>query len=205
MFESMLQEGKEPPIIRDAGDSVRVIFQRSDFSFPFRSYVAEVAAEGSLLTLEALLVMQYLLRHGEIDEKTTALICQQEDREAKEELRRMEKGKILDVVRRDGGAHWRLRKDVEERIVPREEESEVSDTISVASARVLGELQKREEAGDAGLTNAALRELTGLEREQVKYLMHKMREQGLVATSGRGRGARWAVVSGTGKSMGAPH
>lgn len=203
MFEAMLQEGKEPPIIRDVGDSVRVIFQRSDFSFPFRSFVAEAASEGSLLSLEQLLVMQYLLRHDEIDVATAALICQQAEREAKELLRRMEKRKILDVARREGNEHWRLRRDVEERIVPRSEGG-VPQAMAIASARVVGELQRRADAGEPGLTNAALRELTGLDRERVKYLLKKMRDQRLVSSTGRGRGSVW-IASNRGKKMGITH
>jgi ATP-dependent DNA helicase RecG len=56
MYEAVLQEGKEPPIIQDSGDQVRVTFLRSDFSFAFRAFVADAAAKGDILSLEELLV-----------------------------------------------------------------------------------------------------------------------------------------------------
>lgn len=194
MYEAMLQEGKEPPIIRDAGDSVRVSFLRSDFSFAFRAFVAEAAHDGSLLSLEELLIMQYLLRHGEIDELTAAHICQQEPREAKENLRKMQKKKILQCIGRGNSSIWLLAPKVEQKLVP-QSDSSATARVAVASQRILETLQSQYEVGKAGLTNTELREITGLERDQVKYVMQRMREQGLVRSTGRGRTARWILAT----------
>jgi ATP-dependent DNA helicase RecG len=67
IYEAMLQDGKEPPVIRDEGDAVRIVFLGGDFSIPFRTFVAEEANRGHWLSVEDLLVVQYLLRHGEIN------------------------------------------------------------------------------------------------------------------------------------------
>jgi ATP-dependent DNA helicase RecG len=191
MFEAMLQEGKEPPVIRDAGDSVRIIFQRNDFSFAFRAFVAEAANDGQLLRLEELLIMQYLLRHGEIDEQTAAQICQQEARETKEALRRLEKRRIVQSQRRDGSLFLQLRPEIEDRIA----KSAAPNRIATAEPRILSALNERRKAGQRGLTNAEIRDLTGLDREQVKYVMQGLRGKGLAESSGRGRSASWSAAA----------
>ncbi|GIV04369.1 MAG: hypothetical protein KatS3mg015_3199 [Fimbriimonadales bacterium] len=38
MFQALLIEGKEPPVIIDEGEAVRVIFRASDLSVPFRLF-----------------------------------------------------------------------------------------------------------------------------------------------------------------------
>lgn len=90
MYHALLIEGKEPPEIIDEGEAVRVIFRASDLSISFRLFVAEEADKNRILTVEDLLIIQYLLRHPEIDTTTAARITQQSESNAKETLSRME-------------------------------------------------------------------------------------------------------------------
>jgi predicted transcriptional regulator len=55
-------------------------------------------------------------------------------------------------------------------------------------------LRDRHEIGQPGLSNAELRALTSLDREQVKYVMRKIKQDGMVESNGRGAGARWRYV-----------
>ncbi len=63
----MLIEGKEPPIIQEQGESVKVTFQGGKLSNPFRAFVVEESKRGRSLPVGYLLILQYLLRHPEMD------------------------------------------------------------------------------------------------------------------------------------------
>ena len=91
MFKYMLLEGKEPPIIEDEGDTVKITFYAGDLSVPFRSFVAEEGKKGFGLTVDNLLILQYLLRHTELDTQGAMRICQRNEVEAREILSKMEK------------------------------------------------------------------------------------------------------------------
>ncbi len=54
-----------------------------------------------------------------------------------------------------------------------------------AKGRVLGAL------ADRGLTNAEVREITQLGRNQALWLMKSLAGEGLVRLIGKGRGSRW--------------
>lgn len=117
MYQALLIEGKEPPTIIDEGEAVRVIFQASDLSVPFRLFVAEEADKGRILGVEDLLILQYLLRHAEMDTSTAARITQQSENEARETLSRMELD--LGYLERGGtgrGTYWVLRFNLHRRL-----------------------------------------------------------------------------------------
>jgi len=197
MYEAMLQEGKETPVIRDEGDAVRVVFLASEFSVPFRTFVAEEANRSHWLSVEDLLVIQYLLRHGDIDLPTAAEICQQHEREAREGLRRLDsKYGILENHGRGKDATWRLRAEVERRLT-----SDTSPTrsrqaqLEAAISTILRTLRSRHEKGEPGLSNADIRQLTSLDREQVKYVMRKIKKDGMAESEGRGGATRWRFVA----------
>lgn len=196
MYQAMLQEGREPPVIRDEGDAVRLILLASDFSVPFRTFVAEEANRNHWLTVEDLLVIQYLLRHAEIDLVTAAQICQQHEREAREGLQRLDsRYLILETHRRGKDSIWRLRAECERRLT-----SDTAPTrsrqaqLEAAVSTVLRALRDRHERGEPGLSNAELRALTSLDREQVKYVMRKIKQDGMTESEGKGAGARWRYV-----------
>jgi ATP-dependent DNA helicase RecG len=196
MYQAMLQEGKEPPIIRDEGDAVRVVFLASDFSVPFRTFIAEEANRDHWLSVEDMLVIQYLLRHGEIDLPSAAQIRQQEEREAREGLRLLaSRYGILESYGRGKDATWRLRAEFERRLT-----SETSPTRSrqaqmeAAISTILRTLRDRHEKGKQGLSNADIRKLTSLDREQVKYIMRKIKKEGMAEAVGRGGATVWHFV-----------
>lgn len=197
MYEAMLQEGKEPPIIRDEGNAVRVVFQASDFSAIFRTFVSEEANRDHWFSVEDLLVLQYILRHGEIDVAAAAEICQQHEREAREGMRRLDsKFGVLESQGRGKDAVWRFRAEVEKSLTgdsspTRSRLAQMEAAISL----ILSSLRARYEKGEPGLSNADIRKLTNLDREQVKYIMRKIQRDGM-ATAGRGAGARWSYAPG---------
>jgi ATP-dependent DNA helicase RecG len=193
MYQALLIEGKEPPVILDEGEAVRVIFRVSALSVPFRVFVAEEGDRGHVLSVEELLVIQHLLRHPEIDTTTAARITQQAEADARETLSRMETA--LGYLERGGtgrGTYWTLCHDVHRRIVAAGQlERDRRIDWEAAKTRVLSVLKQRAERGQPGLSNAEVRGLTRYDRDQVKRLMSELQAEGNAQVFGRGRGARW--------------
>ena len=193
MYQSLLMEGKEPPTIIDEGNAVRVTFRASQLSVPFRMFVAEESDRGRLLSVENLLVVQHLLRHTEIDTLTAARITQQGDSDAREVLTHMET--TLGYLERGGtgrGTYWILRYDLHRRLsAPGHPERDRRIDWEAAKTRVLSLLKQKSNKTKPGLTNAEIRQITHLDRAQVKRLMAELSSETGITVSGRGRGASW--------------
>jgi ATP-dependent DNA helicase RecG len=65
--------------------------------------------------------------------------------------------------------------------------------LDVAKTRVLNMLKQRQQRGQAGLSNAEVREVTGYTRQQVNRLIHELESES-VRMLGHGRGARYEFV-----------
>jgi ATP-dependent DNA helicase RecG len=193
MYSALLIEGKEPPRIEDLGEVYRLTFRSSKLSPSFRAFVAEEGQRGIFLTVDHLLVLQHLLRHPEIDSTSAGQICQRSQDGAREILSRMERN--LGYLDRGGsgrGTYWTLRMVVHQRIAaPGDPERDRRLDWEAAKTRVLSILKQRAERGEPGLSNAHIRQVTYLDRGQVKRLMDELRTEGCVRLNGSGRGARW--------------
>lgn len=165
-------------------------------SVPFRLFVAEEADAGRILSVEHLLILQYLLRHPEIDTPTAAKITQQNEREARETLSTMEMD--LGYLERGGagrGTYWTLRYDLHRRLsAPGDPERDRRIDWVAAKTRVLSVLKQRAERGEPGLSNAEIRRITHLDRNQVVRLMRELRrENPAISPPRRGRWARYQL------------
>ena len=197
MYQALLIEGKEPPVIIDEGEAVRVIFRASDLSVPFRLFVAEEADEGRILTVEDLLILQYLLRHPEVDTTTAAHITQQTESNARETLSRMELD--LGYLERGGtgrGTYWSLRPDLHRRLsAPGHPERNRRIDWEAAKTRVLSVLMDRAKRGEPGLSNEEIRGITHLDRNQVRRLMQElMKENPHIKKTGERRWTRYTYA-----------
>jgi ATP-dependent DNA helicase RecG len=99
-----------------------------------------------------------------------------------------------DYLERGGtgrGTYWRLRSAIFERIVNRSAERSRRIDWETAKARVLSALKQRSANKEAGLTNAEIRQITLLDRGQVKRLMAELRDESMVTMIGEGRNTRW--------------
>jgi len=194
MYQALLIEGKEPPVIIDEGEAVRVIFRASDLAVPFRLFVAEEADGRHILTVEDLLILQYLLRHPEIDTVTAARITQQSENDARETLSRMEVD--LGYMERGGtgrGTYWTLRSDLHRRLsAPGHPDRDRRIDWEAAKTRVLSIIKQRAERREPGLSNAEIRQIAHLDRNQVVRLMRELRQENPeIRAPGRGRWARY--------------
>jgi ATP-dependent DNA helicase RecG len=196
MYQSFLMEGKEPPVILDEGNAVRVILRASRLSVPFRLFVAEESDRGRLLSLEHLLIIQHLLRHPEIDTPTAARITQQGESETREVLTHMETD--LGYLERGGtgrGTYWILRHDLHRRLsAPGHPERDRRIDWEAAKTRVLSVLKRCAEKGMPGMKNADIRKITYFDRQQVNRLIHELEGDGHVRIEGHGRGARYFFI-----------
>lgn len=195
MFEAMLIEGKEPPLIVDEESAVRVVFKRQETSPPFRQFIADEGKAGRVLDVDHLLVLRYLLAHAEVDTTTAAELCQRRDAETRDILDEMVQ--IYGYLERGGagrGTWWRLKPALHRKLEGAgHAERDQRIDVDVAKTRVLNMLKARHKRGQAGLTNAEVREVTGYTRQQVNRLIHELEPES-VRMNGHGRGARYEYV-----------
>jgi len=196
MYHALLIEGKEPPVIIDEGEAVRVIFRASDLSVPFRMFVAEEGDKGRMLSVEHLLILQHLLRFPETDTSTIAGITQQTEQDARETLSNMERD--FDYLERGGtgrGTYWTLCHDLHRRLAaPGHPERDRRIDWEAAKTRVLSVLKQRAERAEPELGNANVRQITHFDRQQVNRLIHELEREGQVKIEGYGRGAKYRYI-----------
>jgi len=196
MFHSMLVEGKEPPIIEGRGESVKVTFLAGQISAPFRAFVEEESKRGYGPGVDHLLILQYLLRHAEMDTATAARLCQRPETEIREVLSEMEKG--LEYLERGGtgrGTYWVLRPELHRRLsASGHPERDRRIDWEAAKTRVLSILKMRAERSEPGLTNREIRQITHLDRSQSYRLMRQLiQENPTIKPPRRGRYARYEL------------
>ena len=101
---------------------------------------------------------------------------------------------VYDYLERGGagrGTWWRLKPVLHRRLEGsgHAERNQRID-VDVAKTRVLNMLKQRQRRGQAGLSNAEFREVTGYTRQQVNRLIHELAGES-VRIVGHGRGARY--------------
>ncbi len=193
MFSAMLMEGKEPPVIREIGDSVAVIFHKREINAAFRQFVAEESDSGRMLGVDQLLLLQYFLQHPEVDTATAAALCQRTESETRELLASMEQQEYVEHGGSGRGTYWSLHPVLYARLMA-DGNADKRRRIDweAAKTRVLSVLKDRAQRGEEGLKNAEIRHITRYTRNQVGQLMQELaRETGQVEQKGRGAGSRY--------------
>ena len=192
MFEAMLIEGKEPPLIIDEESAVRVVFKRQETSAPFREFIADEGKAGRVLDVDHLLVLRWLLSHAETDTAAVAELCQRREAEMRDILEEMVQD--YGYLERGGagrGTWWRLKPALHRRLEGRgNAERDQRIDADVAKTRVLNMLKQRHLRGERGLTNAEVRAVTGYTRQQVNRLIHDLESES-VRLLGHGRGTTY--------------
>lgn len=176
IYEALLIEGKEPPDIEELGETIVVTFRKQDVSAPFRAFVAEESRQGRVLGVDELLVLQFLLRHTELETTHAATLCQRPEPAMRAILSRMERDRGW--IQRGGtgrGTYWTLSLPLARKLRVDLAESVARIDKEAAKTRVLSILKQRAEAGEAGLSNSDLRKITSFDRTQVKGLMRELR------------------------------
>ena len=192
MFSALLIEGKEPPHIREIGESVLVSFPRRDLNAAFRLFVAEESGYGRDLGVDELLLLQYLLQHPELDTGTAASLCQRNEPEIRERLSGMESTGYIEHGGKGRGTYWCIHPDLYNRLAEAGQgEARRRIDWEAAKTRVLSILIERARRGEQGLSNKEMRQITRFDRNQVLQLMAELRrENPEIQPPGRGKYAR---------------
>jgi len=194
IFEAFLIDGKEPPIIQESGETVIVTLLKQDVSAPFREFVATQGRDGHILGVDELLILQFLLRHSELETTQAAHLCQRPESAMRTTLSRMERE--FGFLERGGtgrGTYWTLSRQLVKNLRPTIAHDSTSriDWES-AKTRILSILKLRARNKETGLSNSDLRQITAYNRDQVNRLMRELRQQHQeIRISGERRYARY--------------
>jgi ATP-dependent DNA helicase RecG len=193
MFTALLMEGKEPPIIQEIGDSVTLTFFKRELAGAFRLFVAEENGSGRDMSVDTLLILQYLLKHPEIETVAAATLCQRKETHIRETLAAMEKSGYIEHGGTGRGAYWAIRPELYRRLVEKgHHERNRRIDWEAAKTRVLSILMEREKRGEEGLSNQEIRKITCFDRNQVFRLMNELRrENPAISPPGKGKSARY--------------
>ncbi|MGJ7462106.1 RNA-binding domain-containing protein [Halomonas sp. MA07-2] len=193
MFEAMLMEGKEPPVIREIGDSVAVIFHKREINAAFRQFVAEESERGLSLGVDQLLLLQYFLQHPEVDTATAAGLCQRTEPETRELLADMERQGYVEHGGSGRGAYWSIHPELYARLrADGNAETRRRIDWDAAKTRVLSILIERAKRGEVGLSNKEIRQITRFDRNHAYRLMRELREENpQIQPPGKGKHARY--------------
>jgi ATP-dependent DNA helicase RecG len=184
VFRDLLTEGKEPPVYWASTHAVRVTVQGQETRREF----LELMHRHPDLDVDHLLVLHFLTRHREITVRLAFELCQRPMEGAREILGQL--ATQWNLLEAGGGAgrgrYYRLSRPAYGLLVGAMK-YHVDRRLSAenAKARVLAAL------ADRSLTNAEVREITQLGRNQALWLMKGLAGEGLARLRGRGRGSRW--------------
>lgn len=176
IFRAMMMEGKQPPLIDEQGDAVKITLLAGKFTAPFRAFVAEEEQAGRDISIDHMLILQYLMQNPEIDTSTAAHICQRREEEARRVLSSMESER--DYLERGGagrGTYWVISRKLHSRLMTAGDfDARQRTDWDASKTRVLSILRQRAKRSEKGLSNAEIRQITMLNRDQVLRLMREL-------------------------------
>ncbi|MEJ2034551.1 MAG: ATP-binding protein, partial [Deltaproteobacteria bacterium] len=195
MYEALLIEGKEPPIIREIGESITVIFLRRDLSPSFRLFVAEESQARRLLGVDRLLILQFLMRHFEMDTATAARLCQRSEDQLRDVLAEMERSGYVERGGTGKGTYWTMSPALHRRLQAKQSERSRRIEWEAAKTRVFSIIRERAKRGEPGLSNQEIRQITHFDRNQVFRLMTELRrENPQIRPPGKGKYAKYSYI-----------
>lgn len=187
IFRSLLVEGKEPPIYREVGSNIELNFISSPLNKNFKNLIDLMTKENHHIDVDHLLILQYLIRHEEIDTSIAADVAQRSIEQARELLSRMHNEfNLLESIGRGKGRYFTLSRNAYEMLKGemKYERQQRLDKEAV-KIRILSILKT-----DRSLTNKEIRLLTGMNRKQVQRLIQELEPDG-VKVIGRGAGTKY--------------
>ena len=173
IFRSLLIEGKEPPIYREVGNNIELTFISSPLNKNFKNLINHMTQENTHVDVDHLLILQYLIRHEEIDTSIAAEVAQRSMEQARELLSVMQNEfKLIESIGRGKGRYYTLSRSAYELLKgDMQYERQQSLDKEAVKIRVLSILKKDR---DRSLTNKEIRQLTGMNRKQVQRLIKEL-------------------------------
>jgi len=192
IYKSLLIEGKEPPIYREVGSQIELTIIASNFFPAFQAYIKELETKGMVLGVDDLLVLQYLIRHEDIDSTKVAEIIQRDIDQARELLGRLSNEfNLIEAVGRGTGRYYTLSSYSATQLKGEMSyERNVVLDIEKVKIQLLSILEKKV------LTNKEIRQLTGWSRQKVYDLMKELSNEKKVEIIVRGRGSYYQLNDG---------
>lgn len=192
MFSALLMEGKEPPVVRESGESITLVFFKRELNAAFRLFVAEESRAGRNLSVDSLLILQYLLKHPELDTQTAAKLCQRRDAEVREILSELEQRNYIEHGGTGRGAYWCIRAELYRNLIE-DSQAEARRRIDweAAKTRVLSILMERARRSEPGLSNQEIRQITRFDRNQARRMQELLKENPRLQQTGVRRWARY--------------
>jgi ATP-dependent DNA helicase RecG len=187
IFRSLLIEGKEPPIYREVGSNIELTFISSPLNKDFKNLINHMAQEKNHIDVDHLLILQYLIRHEEIDTSIAAEVAQRSMEQARELLSKMQNEfNLLESIGRGKGRYFTLSRSAYKLLKGelQYERQQILDKEAV-KIRILSILKT-----DRSLTNKEIRQLTGMNQKQVQRLVKELEPDG-VKIVGKGAGTKY--------------
>lgn len=190
IFRSLLIEGKEPPIYREVGNHIELTFTASPLHAGFMNLVKQMAERDQIVDVDHLLIMQYLMRHEDIDTSAGAVATQRSLEQAREVLSKLANNfGLIEPIGRGRGRYYTLSRYAYEWLKgSMTYERKQSLDKEAMKIRILSVLKEHP------LTNQEVRQMTGLDRKQVNALIHELDGVEIV---GHGRAAKYILDSET--------
>ena len=85
-MKSLLSEGKEPPQYREIGKSVELIINASNVSVEFLNLLNNIKKNNHILDVDHLIILNYLMKHREINLSEASRITQRGIEQARDVL-----------------------------------------------------------------------------------------------------------------------
>ncbi len=191
IYKSLLAEGKEPPQYRVIGKSIELIINASNVSVEFLKLLNYIKKSYHELDVDHLIILNYLMKHREIELAEASRITQRGMEQAREVLSCMENE--MGVIESDGNGRSKIYMLSSRSYAILEKSTSYYhdkklDFLS-NQAIILSTLKER-----GKLTNADIRQITGLSAVNVRRLMKRLESSG-VRMNGKNRGAYYHLES----------
>lgn len=188
IYRSLLIEGKEPPSYREVGNSIELTIISSSLFPAFKNFIADLTEKGISLDVDDLLILQYLIRHEEIDSTVAAQVSQRDISQARELLSRLTNElQLLKAVGRGKGRYYVLSlktlNSLQEGLKYNRQFDLDDESVKM---RILTLLKERD------LTNQDIRQMTGWGRKKVWNIIKELESSG-VRVIGSGRGTKYTL------------
>lgn len=187
IYEELLSWGKGLPRYEADESHVELTLPTRTHE-PFARFVAEERRQGRSLALDDLIVLRAVVERGSVDRWSAAKVLQLHDAdEAAARLVSLREQGYLKPRGRGRGTSYSLVQHLSERLRGGDAaDLELEIDRENVRLRLLTVLRKRRR-----LTNADVRRLGGLSRDEALRLIQQLRSEELVTLVGRGRGAHY--------------
>lgn len=184
IYKSLLVEGKEPPQYREIGKSIELTINASNVSVEFLNFLDNIKQNNYTLDVDHLIILNYLIKHREINLAEASRITQRGTEQARDVLSYMENE--VDIIESNGNIRNKIYMmssksyDILGKSTNYYRDRGLDDAS--AKAIILSTLRDKDK-----LTNSEIRQITSFNSKKVNRLMKSLESSG-VRGKGKGRG-----------------